>query len=443
LLFPQINICYKENCFVEIEIEGCNMKFIFLLLSFSLQIYSQRNWTVVNPNTTDNLVDICFADNNYGWIISSNGTLLRTSDGGENWNASIISYQNLNAIKFVNDNEGWIVGNNGLIIKSTDSGVTWFEQPGGQNYGLRNLYFQNNQVGFICGGDGNIWPGGIVLKTSNGGNSWIQVSSSFTSSGLNTIFFINSSTGWTTGNGGDFYKSSDGGTSWDSIAYFTSEFESWHTATIFWDTLNGVTCGNYHATGNWGGEIFKTTDGGYTWNGIMYTGLLYAIAREPLINSLYIVGENYWNADGLIYNSTDGGDSWTQETNPTNNILYSIEITQNQVGWIVGTNGTILKNSNLSSVLTNTVTKYFSLSQNYPNPFNPTTKIKYQLPELSKVKLTIYDVLGREVKILVNEEKPTGNYEVEFDGTNLPSGIYFYRIEAGNFSATKKFVLLK
>lgn len=231
------------------------MKFIFLLLSFSLQIYSQRNWTVVNSNTTDNLVDICFADNNYGWIISSNGTLLRTSDGGENWNASIISYQNLNAIKFVNDNEGWIVGNNGLIIKSTDSGVTWFEQPGGQNYGLRNLYFQNNQVGFICGGDGNIWPGGIVLKTSNGGNSWIQVSSSFTSSGLNTIFFINSSTGWTTGNGGDFYKSSDGGTSWDSIAYFTSEFESWHTATIFWDTLNGVTCGNYHATGNWGRNI--------------------------------------------------------------------------------------------------------------------------------------------------------------------------------------------
>ena len=85
----------------------------------------------------------------------------------------------------------------------------------------------------------------------------------------------------------------------------------------------------------------------------------------------------------------------------------------------------------------------YKLFDNFPNPFNPTTKIKYQSPELSKVKLTVYDVLGREVKTLVNEEKPAGSYEVEFDGTNLPSGIYFYRIETSKFSDTKKFVLLK
>lgn len=90
----------------------------------------------------------------------------------------------------------------------------------------------------------------------------------------------------------------------------------------------------------------------------------------------------------------------------------------------------------------------FTLSQNYPNPFNPTTKIKYQLHELSKVKLTIYDVLGRGIRTLVNEEKPAGSYEVEFDGSGFPSGVYFYRIEArsegsNSFSATKKFILLK
>lgn len=85
----------------------------------------------------------------------------------------------------------------------------------------------------------------------------------------------------------------------------------------------------------------------------------------------------------------------------------------------------------------------FSLSQNYPNPFNPTTKIKFQLPQMSKVKLTVYDVLGRELKTLVSEEKPAGTYEVEFDGTNLPSGVYFYRIEAGQYTATKKLILLK
>ena len=85
----------------------------------------------------------------------------------------------------------------------------------------------------------------------------------------------------------------------------------------------------------------------------------------------------------------------------------------------------------------------FLLEQNYPNPFNPVTKIKYQIPEPVKVKLTVYDVLGRQIKILANEEKPAGSYEVEFDGTRLPSGVYFYRIEAGKYSDTKKFVLLK
>ena len=62
---------------------------------------------------------------------------------------------------------------------------------------------------------------------------------------------------------------------------------------------------------------------------------------------------------------------------------------------------------------------------------------------MSKIKLTVYDVLGRELKILASEEKPAGNYEVEFDGTNLPSGVYFYRIEAGHYTATKKLILLK
>ncbi len=85
----------------------------------------------------------------------------------------------------------------------------------------------------------------------------------------------------------------------------------------------------------------------------------------------------------------------------------------------------------------------FSLSQNYPNPFNPTTTIKYQLPELSFVTLRIYDVLGNEITTLVNEEKPVGSYKVEFDANSLSSGIYIYRLQAGNFVETKKMVLMK
>jgi len=85
----------------------------------------------------------------------------------------------------------------------------------------------------------------------------------------------------------------------------------------------------------------------------------------------------------------------------------------------------------------------FALEQNYPNPFNPTTTIKYQIPELSFVTLKIYDVLGREVTTLVNEEKLIGNYEVNFNAASLQSGVYFYRLQANNFTQIRKMILLK
>lgn len=85
----------------------------------------------------------------------------------------------------------------------------------------------------------------------------------------------------------------------------------------------------------------------------------------------------------------------------------------------------------------------FALSQNYPNPFNPSTVISYQLPVSSDVTLKVYDVLGNEVASLVNEEKPEGNYEIDFDAKNLSSGIFLYTLQAGNFSNTKKMIFLK
>ena len=81
--------------------------------------------------------------------------------------------------------------------------------------------------------------------------------------------------------------------------------------------------------------------------------------------------------------------------------------------------------------------------QNYPNPFNPSTMMSYQLPVNGKVTLKVYDILGREITTLVNEEKPAANHELEFNGFKYASGVYFYQLRAGNYLDTKKMILIK
>jgi hypothetical protein len=89
------------------------------------------------------------------------------------------------------------------------------------------------------------------------------------------------------------------------------------------------------------------------------------------------------------------------------------------------------------------IPRRFALEQNYPNPFNPTTAISYQLPAFSRVVLKVYNVLGREVATLVNEKEEAGKHSVTWNASSIPSGVYFYRLQAGAYSETKKLVLLK
>jgi hypothetical protein len=93
--------------------------------------------------------------------------------------------------------------------------------------------------------------------------------------------------------------------------------------------------------------------------------------------------------------------------------------------------------------ISSTIPKSYRLHQNYPNPFNPTTKIKFEIPKSSFVKLIVYDILGREVTKLVNEKLTTGIYETEWDGNTLASGIYFYKLVANDYSETKKMLMIK
>jgi hypothetical protein len=125
--------------------------------------------------------------------------------------------------------------------------------------------------------------------------------------------------------------------------------------------------------------------------------------------------ENGFIIAGVVQSSADNFDAWISLFNP----------------------------EKPSAVLSDIKISNYFLSQNYPNPYNPNTIIKYSIPRSSLVNIKLYNILGNEIKILVSEEKPAGTYELTFNAANLPSGVYFYRIQAGSYIETKKMMLLK
>lgn len=187
-------------------------------------------------------------------------------------------------------------------------------------------------------------------------------------------------------------------------------------------------------------------------NNSVYQGGLTAIvdvAINPIDHSLYALqhaefGPPWLNNKGRLFRIHNGI------------VDTLISAMQRPSGMVFNSNGdlfitsiqadNILKVSNLPTAVedeVNSVVNKFSLEQNYPNPFNPSTNIKYRLSGISNVSLKVYDVLGKEVATLVNEEKPAGSYEVKFDATGLSSGIYFYKLQAGSLIETKKMILLR
>jgi hypothetical protein len=178
---------------------------------------------------------------------------------------------------------------------------------------------------------------------------------------------------------------------------------------------------------------------------------------EPITEFLYINNSRPLSLrvenDQILWIGTNNGhlikfiDSLDVVTGYTGNAIVDIEIDKYNNKWVLINNvGLLLFNEDGILDVKNNF-KYspygLVLSHNHPNPFNPITTIKYQIPDLSFVSLKIYDILGNEITTLVNEEKPAGTYEVEFAGTGLPSGIYFYQLRAGSFVEIKKMVLMK
>lgn len=176
-------------------------------------------------------------------------------------------------------------------------------------------------------------------------------------------------------------------------------------------------------------------------------------------NNAYVTGRSFgnfndWDYVTIKYN-TNGIQQWIlryPDKIGGGGIAYKVLLDKlnnvfvTGIGHSSGFSGFItIKYSQTVEVIQNSgnLPEKYILEQNYPNPFNPITKINYSLPIAVKVNIQVYDILGRLVKTLVNEFKETGNYEVQFDGTGLASGVYFYRIEAGDFTDSKKMVLVK
>jgi hypothetical protein len=158
-----------------------------------------------------------------------------------------------------------------------------------------------------------------------------------------------------------------------------------------------------------------------------------------------------WDLGDVFYWSTDSGVTW--QLRDSMQFIYPIHI--NRIffadtlnGWAVGNGGTILHTTNggvsfVEEEEINEVPTEFLLSQNYPNPFNPSTKIKYSVPQSSNVMIKVFDILGKEIETLINEEKPIGTYEITWYAEGLPSGVYFYQLKAGDYMSVKKMILLK
>lgn len=368
----------------------------------------------------------------------------------------------------------WACGASGKVLKTTNGGVTWTSYTISQNpsLSLYCIFGIDAQTALVSGSSSTTY----LYRTSNGGTNWTEVFSQ--SGGFINIVGPVAGTGWL-GFQGDpvggrwtLFGSTDGGISWDSSGMYLPQAGSeagWNNSGTSIDTVDGPLWfgtnntrlyrgpGNYTALPTagltnsyavWanysnsimaGGTIMLFSgSGGSSWTNVNApgTGNILGIAGK---------GTKWWYVRGAsIYYSDNNGANWV--TDYTSSGTYN-DITIAVTGqiWAVKSNGGISKFTVPVGInpINSEVPLEFGLYQNFPNPFNPVTKIKFDIAKLSTVKLIIYDVLGREIAAPLNEKLQPGTYEVEWNGTNYTSGVYFYRLEAGNYVETRKMILMK
>jgi photosystem II stability/assembly factor-like uncharacterized protein len=399
------------------------------------------SWSNQTQVTDQNLSGVYFSDANIGTAVGWNGIILRTTNGGSNWLVqSGSSTESMTSVFFTDINYGIAAGFGGTILRTTNGGSIWLVDTISAYYALRSVSFSDANNGIIGGSGGSGVTTGMFLKTTNGGISWIFKETNTV--GLWDVVLLNANTAIAVDQNGSILKSTDGGSSWNTV-YQSSPY--WISCVCFTSVNTGLAIGSGVA----GIIILKTTDGGDTWTQISGTPGIFSIL------SVSASGPGGWTivvrdsaSNSLIFKSTNDGITWNTQTNPTTNRLNCVFFTDANNGTAVGDNGTILRTTNggitfIGKEIKNLMPHDFILFQNYPNPFNPGTVISYSLPSAANVKLIVYNTLGQTVKILGNGYRSAGNYSFNFNASTLPSGIYFYKLEAGQFSQVKKMILIK
>ena len=441
---------------------------ILFLSDLSAQSQCIYTWSPQASGTFSILNSVKAVSPMVAWAAGYNSTVRRTTDGGSTWinanpNPAMIP-GNIETIEAIDAMNAWCAtspGTNTFIYKTTNGGTIWtqvYANTGGFINGIRMI---SSTAGYAFGSPENFTLLWNVLVTSDGGTTWLPLPTrpqgSAGEQGFINCVQVMEPYIWFGGSTGTVYRSTNLGINWTTaptpgIAVYVQALH-----------LNSQT-GLGLASGT---TMDITTNGGISFTPLPVPGAGNISGIEGAGNDLWFVrGEN-------IYRSTNAGDNWAVEHN-TGITMLAMNFVNNSIsgcieGWAVGYAGTIVKIIGLTVGTANNqnaLPETYKLSQNYPNPFNPSTRIDYSIP-LSKgvsngqgitpplkeaglsaegrgmVKLTVTDILGRQIAVLVNEYKPAGNYSVNFDATNIPSGVYFYKLETADFKAVKKMVVLK
>ncbi len=267
------------------------------------------------------------------------------------------------------------------------------------------------------------------------------------------------------GNAEIYYKrSTDGGSSWGTDTRLTNNSANSFNPSVSASGSVLHVVWEDHRDGN-DGEIYykRSTDGGVSWGADTRLTNNSVESFFPSVSvsdsAVHVVWRDNRDGNSEIYykRSTDAGTNWETDTRLTNNPAssgnpsVSVSGSVVHVVWYDNRDGNLeiyykrnpTGNSIGIQIISSEVPKEFKLEQNYPNPFNPTTRIKFDVPKTSNAKLAVYDALGRQLAVLVNEELRTGTYQVDWDGRNYASGIYFYTLITDNFTDTRKMVCIK